>query len=141
MKKSILIFITVCICCSVLGCDMKKDILDEEIQILEGQIAALQSEKKQIEQDIQNLKGVKVEMGIAKYIVTFKIKQKHYNLSSGEYFKDKMNAFTIQIPVDKEFYDSVAIGDTIVDKFRVGSWILYGSFGGWNITVDDKYIQ
>jgi len=141
MKRSILFFITVCICFSVLGCDMKKDILNEEIQTLEGQIAALQSEKKQIEQDIQNLKGVKVEMGIAKYIVTFEIKQKHYNLSLGEYFKDQMNAFTIQIPVDKEFYDSVAIGDVITNKFRVGSWVLYGSFGGWNITVDDKYIQ
>ena len=52
-----------------------------------------------------------------------------------------MNGFSVQIPVDKEFYDSVKIGDTIADNFRMGSLILKGSFGSWKITVKDKSVQ
>jgi hypothetical protein len=43
--------------------------------------------------------------------------------------------------VDKEYYDSVEVGDTIADDFRVGSAIFKGSFGSWNISVENKEIR
>jgi len=52
-----------------------------------------------------------------------------------------MNDISIQIPVDKEYYDSVEIGETIADDFRMGSFVFKGSFGSWDITVEDKSIQ
>ena len=45
------------------------------------------------------------------------------------------------ISVDKDYYDSVNIGDTITDDFRMGSLIMKGSFGNWDITVENKEIQ
>ena len=48
---------------------------------------------------------------------------------------------SIQIPVDKEYYDSIKVGDTIADDFRMGSLVTKGSFGSWDITVEDKEIQ
>lgn len=33
------------------------------------------------------------------------------------------------------------VGDTIDDSFRMGSFIFKGSFGNWDITVEDKCIQ
>ena len=45
------------------------------------------------------------------------------------------------LSVDKEYYDSIKVGDVIDDSFRMGSFIFKGSFGNWNITVEDKCIQ
>lgn len=47
----------------------------------------------------------------------------------------------MQVPVDKEYYDSVEVGDKIDDSFRMGSLIMKGSFGSWKVTVDDKEIH
>ena len=55
--------------------------------------------------------------------------------------KDEMNAITIDIPVDKEYYDGVSIGTVIDNSFRTGSMVVSGSFGKWKITVKDKKIQ
>lgn len=78
---------------------------------------------------------------IGKYVVTFRIKQSHFTLDIGEHIKDSMNEITIEIPVDKEYYDSVSVGDTVNDDFRVGSLIMHGSFGNWKVTVDKKEIR
>lgn len=81
------------------------------------------------------------EKGLEKYIVTFEIKQKHYSLDIGQHLKDNINAITIQIPVDKDYYNQINIGDTIADDFRMGSLVMSGSFGSWNITVQNKEIK
>ena len=41
----------------------------------------------------------------------------------------------------KSFYDSVVVGSEIVDSFRVGSLLLSGSLGDWEMTVEDKEIR
>lgn len=55
--------------------------------------------------------------------------------------KDAMNAIELQIPVDKEYYDSLEVGDVLDDTFRMGSLLMEGSFGSWEITVIDKEIK
>lgn len=146
MKKKIIIFMMVLtICASLIGCTSKEESLNNNIAELEAKIVELQTEVSTLETERDSLKNditdIKIENGTAKYIVTFNIKQSHFTLDIGQYIKDEMNDISIQIPVDKEYYDSVEVGDTIADDFRMGSLIMYGSFGNWNITVEDKCIQ
>lgn len=75
-----------------------------------------------------------------KYLVTLNVKQSHFSLSIGDHLKDSMNDFTFQIPVDKEYYDSLELGEEIADDFRVGSFIFKSSIGSWKVTVEDKII-
>ena len=76
-----------------------------------------------------------------KYIITIQLKQSHVSLSLTKHLKDVMNAIDFEIPVSKEFYNSVRVGTVISDEFRTGSLILYGSFGNWEMTVNKKEIK
>ena len=144
MKKIIVILallLSVCVCFT--GC--KEEMLELEISALEETMSQLKSEVSDLTAERDALKDeivdIKVENGTAKYVVTFNISQSHFTLDLSQHFKDAMNDITIQIPVDKEYYDSVEVGDTINDDFRMGSFIFAGSFGNWDITVEDKCIQ
>lgn len=146
MKKKFIIFMMVLtICASLIGCTSKEESLNNNIIELETKIVELQTEVSALEAERDSLKNeitdIKIENGTAKYIVTFNIKQSHFTLDISQHLKDAMNDISIQIPVDKEYYDSVEVGDTIADDFRMGSFIFKGSFGNWDITVEDKYIQ
>ncbi|MCU0470264.1 MAG: hypothetical protein MUF58_16860 [Arcicella sp.] len=76
-----------------------------------------------------------------KYILKIRLKQSHFSLSIKKHIKDAVNAIDFEIPVDKEFYDSVSKGTEIIDDFRFGSLVLSGSFGDWEMTVKDKEIR
>lgn len=110
--------------------EQEKESLHEEIQILEKQKAEIEAETVSIKQ----------EKGIEKYIITFRVKQSHISLDVKKHLKDAMNTVTFDVPVDKEYYDSLSVGDVINDDFRMGSLVFKGSVGNWKITVDDKRI-
>lgn len=76
-----------------------------------------------------------------KYILKLHLKQSHFSLSITKHIKDAANAIDFELPVDKDFYDSVKVGTNIVDEFRTGSFILSGSFGDWEMTVKGKEIR
>jgi len=140
MKKLLVIALIVATSVMFTGCgeEYKVEQLREEIQALEEQKENLNAEITELESyDV----ALKEETGTAKYVLTIEIKQVHYSLNTDNILKDSMNAITIQIPVDKEYYDSVEIGDKLSDKFRTGSYIISGSLGSWNISVKDKEIQ
>lgn len=122
----------------IVGCGPNEKELDNQIQTLQEEIRALETQKEKLENEIVD---TKVENGIAKYVITFEIKQSHFSLDLGKHLKDAMNAIEIEIPVDKEYFDSVEVGDTINDDFRVGSLVMKGSFGSWDITVKSKDIR
>lgn len=109
--------------------------LEQQRNELQAEIAILQDQKATIEAEIDNAKR---ENGTAKYVVTFRIKQSHFTLDIGEHLKDSMNEITFEVPVDKEYYDSVTVGSVINDDFRMGSLIMHGSFGNWKVTVGKK---
>lgn len=75
------------------------------------------------------------------YIVTYEIRQTHFTLDLSEHAKDHLNAATIEIPVDKEYYNSLRIGQVIENDVRVGSLVMKGSLGRWKISVKDKKIE
>ena len=140
MKKfkwlSLFLVISFVFCLS--GCTENPEVLEQKITELKTQINELEIEKKNLEEDVSS---IKVDKGVAKYVVTLEIKQTHYTLDLEQHLKDEMNEITIQIPVDKEYYDSVSVGTVIDDSFRMGSMIMKGSFGKWNVIVKDKKIQ
>ena len=76
-----------------------------------------------------------------KYILQLKLKQASFSLSVKKHIRNAINAIEFEIPVDKDFYESVSEGTELVDKFRFGSFILYGSFGDWEMTVKGKEIR
>ena len=140
MKKfkwlSLVLVVSFVFCLS--GCAENPEVLEQKITELKTQINELEIEKKDLE---ENVSSIKVDKGIAKYVVTLEIKQTHYTLDLEQHLKDEMNEITIQIPVDKEYYDSVSVGTVIDDSFRMGTMIMKGSFGKWKVTVKDKSIQ
>ena len=144
-KKIILICVMAMLAMSLVGCASEEEMLNYDINKLEDQKASLQNEVSALKAEVDALQNevtdTKIENGTAKYIITFSLKQSHFSLDIGQHLKDAMNEITIQIPVDKEYYDSVRVGERIADDFRVGSLIMSGSFGNWNVTVKNKEIQ
>ena len=139
MKKILTTIIVMILSISILtGCNSQDEFLKQEIESLENEIEVLEAEKTKLESEIVE---VKTEKGLESYILTINIKQSHFTLDIGQHIKDEMNDISIEIPVDKEFYDAVEVGDVINDDFRWGSLVLKGSIGSWDITVEDKEIR
>ena len=137
-KRLFCLLLAIIICLSFVACKSNEEYmnetiteLEEELFYLESEVLALEAMKEILQSEITDMK---VENGTAKYVVTFNIRQKHFTLDIGQHLKDEMNELSIQIPVDKEYYDSIEVGDTIADDFRMGSLIFKGSFGNWDIS-------
>ncbi len=106
---------------------------NEELENLKKENAALVTQVKALKEGVDT-KG-------PKYMLKLRLKQSHLSLSIKKHIKDAVNAVEFELPVDKEFYDSVSEGTEIIDKFRFGSMVLYGSLGDWEMTVKEKYVK
>ena len=110
-----------------------------------GENAEIKQLKKENALLVQQLNALKSGGGISgkppKYILKLRLKQAHFSLSIKKHIKDAVNAIDFEMPVDKEFYDSVSNGTEIIDKFRFGSFVLGGSFGDWEMTVKGKEVR
>jgi PBP1b-binding outer membrane lipoprotein LpoB len=126
MKKQILLLISFTIFLASCGNNAEVEQLKKENALLVQQINALKT----------GTTGKPV-----KYILKLRLKQSHFSLSIKKHIKDAVNSIDFELPVDKEFYDSVNEGDEIVDKFRFGSFILSGSFGDWEMKVKAKEVR
>ena len=105
-----------------------------------AEVERLKKENAILATQIQSLKsGVTGQE--PKYILKIRLKQSHFSLSIKKHIKDAVNAIDFELPVDKEFYNSVSEGTKLVDKFRFGSLILSGSFGDWEMKVKGKEVR
>lgn len=138
MKRLILLFTVITMVATLSGCAENSEYLERKCSDLRKEISILEEQKSAVEHEIV---AAKVDNGTAKYVITFCIKQSHLTLDIGEHIKDSMNEITLDVPVDKEYYDALSVGDTINDDFRMGSLIMKGSFGNWNVTVSGKEIR
>lgn len=131
--------------CSLVGCASTSNQLDAEITQKREMISTLDSEITMLQQEKDNLASEvakrKEETGTAVYVVTINIAQSHFTFDLEELMKDQMNDIDIEIPVSKEFYDSVEKGTVLDDSFRMGSFLFKSSIGSWKITVKDKRIE
>lgn len=101
------------------------------------ELERLQKENTDLKAQLQLLNQAKKP----KYILKIRLKQASLSLSIKKHIRNAMNAVDFEIPVDKDFYDSVSEGTEIVDNFRFGSLVLYGTFGDWEMTVKGKEIR
>lgn len=141
MNKIVLVFLSFFL---LMGCNSQEEknamIIErqkEEIATLEREIEELQLEKEAL---IKEVEYRKVTSGTAKYVITLEIKQRHY-FDLGKALKDELNKIELQLPVDKEYYESLEVGDILDETFRMGSLLMEGSFGNWEIKVVKKEIQ
>lgn len=135
------------------SCSESKEHIQKEIGILQSERIKIQNEidnlrsKKAFEfkqlSDLQTkskVQGIKNSGRQPKYILTIQLKQSRISLNISSHIKDAMNKISFQMPVDEEFYNQVSIGSEIMDEFRMGSFILRGSFSSWEMTVKNKQI-
>jgi hypothetical protein len=151
--KKLLILVLVLSSSLFVSCDEREDLKKEIAQLqykrdnLINTNSELQTIKNARDKEIEVLSNEVMKLHIykqgrtPKYILKLKLKQSHLSLSITKHIKDNMNAIEFEMPVDKEFYDSVTVGSEIVDSFRVGSLLLSGSLGDWEMTVEDKEIR
>lgn len=125
MKNQILVFMVLSM--SFLACN------NTEIENLKKENAALIAQVNTLKSGA-NAKA-------PKYILKLRLRQSHFSLSIKKHIKDAVNSVDFEMPVDKEFFDSVRNGTEIIDNFRFGSFVLSGSFGDWELTVKDKIIR
>ena len=104
---------------------------------LNGQISALSVEIH----DLNAQKNSLVTGKEIKYIVKFKIKQGTFTLDIFEHAKNEMNSIEIEIPVNKDYYNKLTIGQDITDSFKWGSLIVNGDFSTLHMKVVGKRIE
>lgn len=75
------------------------------------------------------------------YIINLKIGIDRFALDFENMIKDSFNDFNFEIPVSKEYYDSLQVGDRLNEKTRMGSLILKGSYGKQYVEVIEKRIE
>lgn len=75
------------------------------------------------------------------YIVKFKIKQGTFTLDLLEHAKNEINAIEIEIPVKKEYYDRLSVGQDITNSFKWGSLIVNGDFSTLHMKVIGKRVE
>lgn len=105
-----------------------------------NELEQLKKENAALAAQVQTLKSGGSAKPI-KYILKIRLKQANFTLNIKKHIQNAVNSIDFEIPVDKEFYDSVSKGTEIIDDFRFGSLILSGSFGDWEMTVKDKEIR
>ncbi len=150
MRKYLLLFVTAM---TLFACESNTDV-KEDIESLRKERTALQNEnawlretKLSKEGEIVVLDAHLMESHIyqsgrtPKYVLGIRLEQSHFTLDLTEHAKDAMNAIDFEIPVDKDYYNSVSVGEEIVDDFRVGSFIFNGSLGDWEMTVEHKHVR
>lgn len=146
-------FAALCICFVVTSCESKESVqsdLDKlrnerrecylDINLLNSDIEWKKKELASINSQLDERK-IYLDGKTPKYILKLKLKQSHFSVNPMKHAKDAMNAITFELPVDRDFYNSVSKGTEIVDEFRAGSFIMNGSFGDWKMTVQEKEIR
>lgn len=118
--------------------------LASEKRHLQGQVGALNGQISALSAEIHDLNVQKNSLATGKeikYIVKFKIKQGTFTLDIFEHAKNEMNSIEIEIPVNKDYYNKLTIGQDITDSFKWGSLIVNGDFSTLHMKVVGKRIE
>lgn len=133
--KRITLFVASCLLClSFVGCMTKEEQLSieaqqltKEVEKLKNEIASLETEKDKLENEILD---TKIEHDLAKYVITIEVERD---------FSMEVDTLDVELPVSKEFYNSVEIGTKLVNEYIMGNG---DHFEGWfSIVVTHKEIR
>ena len=107
-------------------------------QIMVNQLGILEAKRATLFKEIK----VMEETGKAPvYYLTIKSKKSSFTLDMGQHMKNAANAFTFDLPVDRDLYNSVKVGSNLKEASMNGSLWMSGKFGSVNLTVEKKYIK
>lgn len=118
--------------------------LQAECDNLVSQKIHLNDDVASLQEEIGNLQREKSALRVGrepKYIVKFKIKQGTFTIDIFEHVKNEMNSIEIEVPVSKEYYDRLSIGQDLTDKFKWGSLVMDGDFSTLHMRVVGKRIE
>ncbi len=104
----------------------------------------MRSRKSELEEEVALLraeKGALVNGRKPKYIITLEIKQGTFTLDIGEHIKNNINKVKMDIPVSRDFFDSVYIGTEINKSFKYGSLLFNGDFSELKVKIISKRIE
>lgn len=136
-----MLFASLMVCsCSDIEDKMK---LERECSSLRREILGSQEEITKLNTEVNNLRSEKSALMAGKepiYILTFQIKQGTFTLDLSEHIKNEMNSITIEIPVTKEYYNSVGVGQDIKNDFKFGSLVVDGDFSKLHVRCKGKRI-
>ena len=138
--KSMALCSAMALCVTACGASPEQE-LKQEYSLLQDQYAALQEEVAELESYRDSLKDVIEQEDKPAYVITFEVSQSHLTLDIGTLIKDAINTTEFEVMVDKRYYDSVEIGQSINSDFRIGSLLMKGSIGSWDIKVADKKVM
>jgi len=116
------------------GIELDSRTLDQ----LSSQKTSLQLEVQRL-QELQRVAQLETSGKPLAYIIKVRIAQSHV-LDLEAMMKDSMNACEVEIPVDKDYYNTIQVGHALADGFRMGSLVMGGSIGSWDVKVIDKRI-
>lgn len=151
MKKIKMFYVL--LVCLFISCENESDVNNDLIKLknertnLQNEVQNLSITKNDKLSEISSLNGKLKELKIyesgrtPQYILKINLKQSHMSLDIKKHMKDAMNSIDFELPVDKDFYNSVSVGTNIVDNFRTGSFILNGSLGKWDMKIKGKEIR
>lgn len=121
--------------CKVL--QSQKTTLVENVSTLKKNISGLQKEVNDLTRERNALRSGREP----RYIVKFRIKQGTFTLDIGEHIKNNMNAIEVELPVNKDFYNKLKVGQDITDSFKWGSLVMDGDFSTLHMKVINKRIE
>lgn len=75
------------------------------------------------------------------YMVELDLRNSSFSLSIGKHIRNAMNAFQMEIPVDKDFYDKVHEGEELESHFKTASFFMKGSMSSMKVTVVRKWTK
>ena len=121
--KSMALCGAMALCVTACGTSTERE-LKQEYGLLQDQYAALQEEVAELESYRDSLKDMIEQEDKPAHVITFEVSQSHLTLDIGTLIKDAMNTTEFEVMVDKRYYDSVEIGQSINSDFRIGSLLI-----------------
>lgn len=143
MKKILTFVFALCVVTSCYDMSDKMR-LQAECDNLANQKHYLENNIVDLRDEISNLRREKSALRLGrepKYIVKFKIKQGTFTLDIFEHAKNEMNAIEIEVPVNRDYYNRLSIGQDITDSFKWGSLVMDGDFSTLHMRVVGKRIE
>lgn len=118
--------------------------LQHQKQYLNGQVTDLNNRVSTLNQKVSELNSEQRALQGGhepRYIVKFKIKQGTFTLDIFEHIKNEMNSIEIEVPVCREYYNRLSVGQDLTDAFKWGSLVMDGDFSTLHMRVVGKRVE
>lgn len=104
------------------------EVIETIVDMFEDKLTELGIDEEMVDDVITKIEEYNNE---TKYVIAFNIENENYSVINTK----------IHLPVDKDFFDSVEIGDRIAEE-EIKNFEQFSQFlGDWVITVEDKIVR